>query len=1444
MKKRFSAVSTQQIELDTEQPEVPEPLQNPSATPQPLMRRLMPLFMVGMMILMMYVMTQIGGRNPAAMMMMPMMMMPMMMMGMMGGNKNDSASLNDEREDYRRQLDEIRKVVWKKGEILHKLLQQMFPSFELMTSGIGNPNVLAPMWTVDESTGGGYTEASETDEINYTPYLSPRVGTGVIKIVPAIIPPDVQIEEKIEGVSGWFLKNFMRIVPYVVNAPLGISLDRERQLSRSAGVSIGGEEGARLGLVRSMVCSLAYNHSPDTLRLAVISNRADDWEWMKWLPHAGHPAEADAAGPSRMIYDSFSEFTDAMNLVDFATESAPYFIVVVDCPDATVKNAMPSVKRMSYIVASAGEDYIATDKANRYVINKKGALTLKGTSMEIHADNINQIQAEWFARRMSGYGTGLNTIDMGIDEWTHEESEVVIPPWNEVVGVHDIDTFDPRSLWQESLLDMNLELPVGYPVDETTQLPLDGNPVFMDIADSASGGTGPHGLIAGTTGTGKSYSTKSILLAGAAKYSPEKLSFICIDYKGGATFFGFEKLPHTIAIITNLENEKDLLHRSLAMLEGILQKRQAFYQRYKVADLAEYRKRLRNGELPEDAKPVPDILVVFDEFVEFITNNPTFKKNIETIARIGRTLGVHLLLVSQDLDQGTVGDAMAQMNYGIALRLKTAQGSRAIIQSDRATDLPSGKGDGYLYKSAPTATLTRFRGYDLSEPYSKTTAVSTVIENDVDYGDIVGSVIAKFDRHRAAGAAVKISSSVDEWESLMFKEDYEQQQREKKAAAEKERKDGTRATVYEAVLEAIARWNGPEYPHAPQLWTQPLKIPITYRNSDFAPRMETNGLYLNIGEIDDPYHHQKLPFYLNLSDSDSQTFIAGASGSGLTTALASVVSSSNMGCPPGFVQTILMDFAGASLYNLKDAANVIGACTANEGDRIKRYMGEVFRILQYREQVIGENRLSGFEDYLAKRTPEIYQSDPYGHIVIVIDDFNRAADIAAEETDSMSGAKPAWWLYLSSLSSRGRAAGIHLVASVPQDPMYTALKGFRSYRTLHLRHGVTFAQLDSSLATMDPMAKSAFKAAAKDIPRDQPGRFVDSTSGLSGRIRIPVDITPEPYDYDESGAGIYRQDIDYTEEIHELNVAARDKILASGATLPPAISTVDESIAMPILLLQFTNMVNASAYEPLPSPRDIRLPYGHSITAIDPLFLKTGDALLAFGEKESGKKNLIRDFIYSLYALGNPDTAKVVMLDANGELYEEAQLLKQREMLAGYADNLGESKAVIDGIQKLITERTKNATKLQLTQKQKHERSWYAENNGVPYDIYIIVNGLQMFGVSTGGYGPGPIHPIIEALQTAGRSDLGITFIGVGTDQSAETVMSGPVYAGLNATGADVHCIRMSGIASSNVKNVGKFTKLPPGRGYRFLNGSLTEFQAAYIDPQVMLGTQEENQQE
>ena len=236
--------------------------------------------------------------------------------------------------------------------------------------------------------------------------------------------------------------------------------------------------------------------------------------------------------------------------------------------------------------------------------------------------------------------------------------------------------------------------------------------VHLDIKESAQQGMGPHGLVIGATGSGKSEFLRTLVLGLAMTHSPEQLNMVLVDFKGGATFAGMSEMPHVSAVITNLANELTLVDRMQDALSGEMVRRQELLREAgNYASIRDYEKARAAGE---DLAPLPSLFIVVDEFSEMLSAKPEFIDLFVAIGRLGRSLGLHLLLASQRLEEGRLRGLESHLSYRIGLRTFSAQESRAVLGVPDAYELPAVPGLGYL-KPDPTV-LTRFKAAYVSGP--------------------------------------------------------------------------------------------------------------------------------------------------------------------------------------------------------------------------------------------------------------------------------------------------------------------------------------------------------------------------------------------------------------------------------------------------------------------------------------------------------------------------------------------------------------------------------------------------------------------------------------------------------------------------------------------------------------------------------------------------------
>src|SRR5262249_41095 len=210
-------------------------------------------------------------------------------------------------------------------------------------------------------------------------------------------------------------------------------------------------------------------------------------------------------------------------------------------------------------------------------------------------------------------------------------------------------------------------------------------PLELDLKESAQGGMGPHGILIGATGSGKSELIRTLVLSLALTHSSEKLNMILVDFKGGATFLGLDGLPHVSALITNLADELPLVDRMQDALQGEMVRRQELLRKCGYSSLHEYE---RAGAQGTELDPLPTLVIIVDEFGELLSTKHEFVDLFMMIGRLGRSLGVHLLLASQRFDEGRVHTLETHLSYRMALRVLSSMESRSIIGTHDAYEQP------------------------------------------------------------------------------------------------------------------------------------------------------------------------------------------------------------------------------------------------------------------------------------------------------------------------------------------------------------------------------------------------------------------------------------------------------------------------------------------------------------------------------------------------------------------------------------------------------------------------------------------------------------------------------------------------------------------------------------------------------------------------------------
>ena len=475
---------------------------------------------------------------------------------------------------------------------------------------------------------------------------------------------------------------------------------------------------------------------------------------------------------------------------------------------------------------------------------------------------------------------------------------------------------DTSSVWPPRSA-QRLTTPVGVDAN--------GSPVLLDLKEASMGGWGPHGVCVGATGSGKSELLRTLVLGLAVTHSPDTLNFVLVDFKGGATFAEMERLPHTAAVITDLADELSLVRRMEDSIRGELNRRQEMLRSSgSHTDILDYQ-RARAAGAP--LMPLPTLVVVIDEFGELLIAAPDFVDVLISIGRIGRSLGVHLVLASQRLDEERLRGLDTYLSYRIALRTFSAAESRAVLGVPDAYHLPAVPGSGYLQ-------------YDMDHrvgfraPYASGWPGGDARAAD---GDSPMEVI--LNRLEAQGPA------------------------------------------------AHQVWL-PPLDSPPSLDSLLPRLAAVPGRGWAAPGYEGAGrLVVPVGLVDKPYEQRRDPLWTDFGGAGGHMQILGGPQSGKSTLLRSLIASFALTHTPHEVQFYALDFGGGGLSAVAVLPHVGGIAPRLDPEKVRRTVAEVHGVMTRREEYFRTAGIPSIEEFRARRARgDISVTDqPWGDVFLVID---------------------------------------------------------------------------------------------------------------------------------------------------------------------------------------------------------------------------------------------------------------------------------------------------------------------------------------------------------------------------------------------------------------------------------------------------------------------------
>lgn len=858
----------------------------------------------------------------------------------------------------------------------------------------------------------------------HSDFLFLRMGTGDMPFQMKLTAPGTEfsmIEDELAKRPMRIVKSFQTMH----RMPLGVNLMEHSVV----GVLCDGSAKMRTELLHLMVTQIAANHSYTDVKIGALYNgvaeQAGQWALLRWLPHVWNEERS-----IRYIAASQSEIGEVLyalaeslrtraeqqsGLSSRKDPSLPHYVLFVEAPELLegqmiCKYLYEAGQALGITTVIFAQRYEDLPSACSFVVERTqqfSGLYSVGESdnirQELVFDAISPRRVERMARRMT---------PMRVNEMEHSGDIPNALTFFEMMKIHQLPELNVLERWQKNRTYESMRALVGQKAG--------GANCYLNIHEKYHG---PHGLVAGTTGAGKSETLQTYILALAANFSPMDVGFFIIDFKGGGMANLFERLPHMMGQISNLSG--NLIHRAMVSIKSENKRRQKLFSDFNVNHIDAYTKLVKKKEA---TIPIPHLLIVIDEFAELKREEPDFMRELISVAQVGRSLGVHLILATQK-PGGTVDDNIrSNTKFKLCLRVASQQDSKEMLGKPDAAYLTQagrcylqvGNDEIYeLFQSGWSGAVYDPKGSQVDK---------TVVMLDLQGREALVGSRAKSERKEAAlhawveeivrsmrTASRNLSISVElaqnssaEREKLIQEcirllntqeEQYqantfniqcmedvvrlwpegeleeqeaaqmllERFQKQKRKLPEKKEKTQLEATV--EYLAQMAQKYGfendqklwmPVLPEKLYLEELPGYAETTYQDGHWPQHGGDFQLSAYLGLVDAPENQMQFPLTIDLA-RNGHLVVAGGVTSGKSVFVQSMFYSLISTYTPDEVNLYAIDFSSQMLCPFERDAHVGGVVLEGENDRLNKLFGMMIQMLRERKQII---KGGSFQQYI------------------------------------------------------------------------------------------------------------------------------------------------------------------------------------------------------------------------------------------------------------------------------------------------------------------------------------------------------------------------------------------------------------------------------------------------------------------------------------------------
>lgn len=840
-------------------------------------------------------------------------------------------------------------------------------------------------------------------------FLTIRVGLGDLPIEADIEYPNKEFSMEDDNLIE-LINSVAKKSKVIKNVPITASLASKN----IAAAIIENDERTTEKFAQNLIMQLVALHSYADLKLVFLLKKEKNvrWEHMKTLPHIW-----DEQKEIRFWADEYDDMKDISRYLEIELNNrrkyedkfdyrsfAPYYLIITD-DYKTIENLkivteiLNAKRNLGFGLFCITDNMLHLPNECQLFININGhngslfenQITAT-TKKEFYFDTSFTFFFENIGQRLSNIPIRVNTA-----------SKFSLPETYTFLEMYDAGRIEQLNIlqrWMTNDSTKSLQAPIGIDTN--------GMQIVLDIHEKAHG---PHGLIAGSTGSGKSEFIITYILSLAVNYHPNDVSMILIDYKGGGLAGAFQKgnvkLPHIVGTITNID--KVGLQRSLVSIQSELRRRQIKFNQARektdegTIDIYKYQKLFHDGVVKE---PIPHLLIICDEFAELKQQQPDFMDELISVARIGRSLGVHLILATQK-PAGVVNDQIrSNSKFGICLKVQDRQDSMDVIKRPDAAEL---KRAGQFYiQVGNNEYFALGQSAWAGASYEPSDIIKKNVDNSMKFVSNIGSVIKKIDDTKRAPV----------------------------------KKDGEQLTN---IVKYIYELGKNENIHLKPLWLEniPEIIMLDKTKEKYKIEKKENEVIPVIGEYDDPYNQRQGPVELDFK-KQGNIIVYGNAESGKETLISTMVYDIITTYTVREAQMYLLDFGSEALKIFKDAPHVGDVVLSTDAEKINRLFEMIQREMKRRTEV-----LSNYGGDI-----KLYVKDtgiPMPQIIVVINNYEGFVENYGEKYDDI----------LLTLCREGIKYGIIFVltASAYNSVRYRLSQNFRQKIALQLNNEDDFLNI-------------------------------------------------------------------------------------------------------------------------------------------------------------------------------------------------------------------------------------------------------------------------------------------------------------------------------------------------------------------------------------------------